>query len=841
MKKFIYLLIFLSTFAYAATIELGPTVGSSGTASPLTTKGDVWGYSTTNARIPIGTNGQVLTADSTQTLGLKWAAVAGSGTVTSVDMSVPAFLTISGNPITSSGTLAVGLSGTALPIANGGTGSTSFTAGSVPFSNGTALTQDNANLFWDDTDKALLVGSNVFDPTVSFATKIQASSDLTDASNSSGIINAMDFHVTVDAPTAYFGIYSSMRPVIDTGITMSGGVTGFNSTLIRTNASDLGSLAFGAGYVSQFTQNNGAKNTDIYSGFLTGFHNIDAAGTVANMYDFYAAASTIAGGAVTNRYGIVIEPDSGYTKSNWLSGNTQFGGVTLGEAPSTGMVWSDTNKTLIIGDGNYLSGDIFGTVRAVNKQTDPTRPTNAAWVGASATTYTDDSTYATIASYNLSSTVIPAGKTNSSALAGVFSAITRQDAADEGTQAFSANFVGSITQSGPAKVTNMYATFLSGFHNVESTGVITNMYDFYAIGGGEIDPGGVTNRYGIVIEADTNYTKKNWLSGQTVIGGSSATPTNDSVGLELAGTTQSLLLSRMDEAARDALTAVNGMVIYNTDSNSVECYQNGSWGSCAAGGGGANTALSNLITTSINQDLQSDSPNNRNIGAPLNAWQMGYINLIKDAADDSISYDVSARRISDSAGTLSFDGAIRIAYDNVGNPAINFDSTDSIVIGADLDGGQPRQVHFNNEDDSFTVGVAAPNGLAQDTAFVFPPDNGVGGYILQTDGSGVTSWAALPSIPAITTQSGTPTVGSCGTGPSVSGTDSVGTITVGTGVFTSCTLTFAATWGSIPRCFVNYQGAVAIARATPSTTDVVIDVVSAFAAGSKIDYECINP
>lgn len=47
------------------------------------------------------------------------------GTVTSVAMSVPAFLSIAGSPITSSGTLAVTLSGTALPVANGGTGSTS--------------------------------------------------------------------------------------------------------------------------------------------------------------------------------------------------------------------------------------------------------------------------------------------------------------------------------------------------------------------------------------------------------------------------------------------------------------------------------------------------------------------------------------------------------------------------------------------------------------------------------------------------------------------------------------------------------------------------------------------
>ncbi len=49
-----------------------------GTTSPLTTKGDIWGYSTTNARIPVGTtNGFVLTTDSSTALGVKWAAASG--------------------------------------------------------------------------------------------------------------------------------------------------------------------------------------------------------------------------------------------------------------------------------------------------------------------------------------------------------------------------------------------------------------------------------------------------------------------------------------------------------------------------------------------------------------------------------------------------------------------------------------------------------------------------------------------------------------------------------------------------------------------------------------------
>jgi len=48
---------------------------------PLTTKGDLYGFSTVPARVPVGTNGQVLTADSAESAGVKWAA-AGGGSLT---------------------------------------------------------------------------------------------------------------------------------------------------------------------------------------------------------------------------------------------------------------------------------------------------------------------------------------------------------------------------------------------------------------------------------------------------------------------------------------------------------------------------------------------------------------------------------------------------------------------------------------------------------------------------------------------------------------------------------------------------------------------------------------
>lgn len=43
-------------------------------ASPLTTKGDIYTYSTTDARLPVGLDTQVLIADSTAATGLKWGS-----------------------------------------------------------------------------------------------------------------------------------------------------------------------------------------------------------------------------------------------------------------------------------------------------------------------------------------------------------------------------------------------------------------------------------------------------------------------------------------------------------------------------------------------------------------------------------------------------------------------------------------------------------------------------------------------------------------------------------------------------------------------------------------------
>jgi len=59
----------------------GGMIGGGGVDPPTTTKGDISGFDTTYARVPVGINGTVLTADSTTALGIGYAAVVGGSPI----------------------------------------------------------------------------------------------------------------------------------------------------------------------------------------------------------------------------------------------------------------------------------------------------------------------------------------------------------------------------------------------------------------------------------------------------------------------------------------------------------------------------------------------------------------------------------------------------------------------------------------------------------------------------------------------------------------------------------------------------------------------------------------
>jgi hypothetical protein len=56
-------------------LPVDAVVSAGGSTSPLTTKGDIYTYSTVDTRLPIGANNTLLVADSAQTTGNKWATL----------------------------------------------------------------------------------------------------------------------------------------------------------------------------------------------------------------------------------------------------------------------------------------------------------------------------------------------------------------------------------------------------------------------------------------------------------------------------------------------------------------------------------------------------------------------------------------------------------------------------------------------------------------------------------------------------------------------------------------------------------------------------------------------
>jgi len=68
-----------------------------GAVSPLTTKGDLYTFSTSDTRLAVGADGTTLVADSSEATGLKWAAPAGGGGMTLLQT-----VTLSGTSTTTS-------------------------------------------------------------------------------------------------------------------------------------------------------------------------------------------------------------------------------------------------------------------------------------------------------------------------------------------------------------------------------------------------------------------------------------------------------------------------------------------------------------------------------------------------------------------------------------------------------------------------------------------------------------------------------------------------------------------------------------------------------------------
>lgn len=288
------------------------------------------------------------------------ASTANVGTVTSVAATVPSFLSVSGSPITTSGTLAISYSGTALPVANGGTGLTSVTSNYVPYGAGTSAFSTSANFQFDGT--VMRVGSNA--PLGALTNPVIASTGGTNGYIQSYIYNATNGASSSADFVAYANNSTDAHGWADMGFTSATyadatySVTGPNEAYLlgsALNSSFTGNLVYATDstgsanshqwYVGGFAQAKGAWKMQLTSTQLQLANTLAPLGTTSTISAVLvnaAETTTVSATAATGTINFDVTTQSVlyYTASasaNWTVNVRASSGTTLNAALATGQ------------------------------------------------------------------------------------------------------------------------------------------------------------------------------------------------------------------------------------------------------------------------------------------------------------------------------------------------------------------------------------------------------------------------------------------------------------------------------------------------------------------------
>lgn len=194
--------------------------------------------------------------------GINCLTQGGSGTVTSVAQTVPGFLSISGSPITTSGTLAISYSGTALPAANGGTATTtSGTTNAVWYNDGTnVFTNSSAFTYINSTHTLTLNGGGAGDAQTTYgAISFQWALGYKSSDNSFRISSSTALG-TSDGLIIDKNLKTTLVNASTTALSASGALyTPVTSALLLADANKLTTAYAGSSCTNQFVRSiNGA-------------------------------------------------------------------------------------------------------------------------------------------------------------------------------------------------------------------------------------------------------------------------------------------------------------------------------------------------------------------------------------------------------------------------------------------------------------------------------------------------------------------------------------------------------------------------------------------------------
>jgi len=326
------------------------------------------------------------------------------GTVTSVAATVPSFLSVSGSPITTSGTLAITYSSTALPVANGGTGTStpSLVAGTNVTITGTWPNQTiNSTASGGGGGTVTSVGGTGSVNGITLSGTVTSSGNLTLGGTLGGISNAQltNSSVTINGNSVNLGGSTTVTANTTNALTIGTGLSGSSgssyngsSALTITNSGVL-SFAGGTTGLTPATASTGAITLGgtlaIANGGTNGTASPTAGGIAYGNGTAYAFSVAGTSGQVLTSNGAGAPTWStisgtGTVTSVGVSGGTT--GLTTSGGPITGSGTITLSGTLGVANGGTGATSLTGLVvgNGTGAMTTVTAPTGTV-VGTSDT------------------------------------------------------------------------------------------------------------------------------------------------------------------------------------------------------------------------------------------------------------------------------------------------------------------------------------------------------------------------------------------------------------------------------------------------------------------------